>query len=293
MKSAIITGTNKGIGLETALAFARAGYKVFAAMRNPENAAALKQRIEEESLAISICVMDVDSDESVTRSIDAIQNENGPVDVLVNNAGIERHGSIEELPMADFKAIMETNYFGVIRCLQAVLPQMRQNKSGCIINVGSVSGKIACTPLSAYSASKYALEALTESLAQEVKPFNIKVSLMQPGIIDTKMAHNITRNSQSEYPQVLRFGAMFEETLKQPTPPSLVADAMLEIANGDTWQLKHPVGPSAIPFLGWRASMSDEQWVDWNAQTDEEWYNAVQTTFGMNVRRGKQFDRLF
>ena len=287
MKSVLITGTNKGIGFEAVLSFARGGYKVFATMRNLEAAATLKKHIVDESLSVIIYKMDVDSDESVKHCIETIIKEHGTIDVLVNNAGIERHGSIEELPMADFKAIMETNYFGVIRCIQAVLPQMRENKNGCIINVGSVSGKIACTPLSAYSASKYALEALTESLAQEVKPFNIRVSLIQPGIIDTKMAHDITVDSHSKYPQVLRFGAMFEETLKQPTPPSLVADTMLEIANGDTWQLKHPVGPSALPFLGWRASMTDEQWVDWNAQTDEEWYNAVQTTFGMNVRRGK------
>ncbi|MEO6734546.1 MAG: SDR family oxidoreductase [Ferruginibacter sp.] len=287
MKSVLITGTSKGIGFETVLSFARGGYKVFATMRNLETSASLKKYVADESLTVIIYKMDVDSDESVKHCIETIIKEHGNIDVLVNNAGIERHGSVEELSMADFKAIMETNYFGVIRCIQAVLPQMRANKNGCIINVGSVSGKIACTPLSAYSASKYALEALTESLAQEVKPYNIRVSLIQPGIIDTKMAHDISVDSHSKYPQVVRFGAMFEESLKQPTPPSLVADTMLEIANGDTWQLKHPVGPSALPFLGWRASMTDEQWVDWNAQTDEEWYNAVQTTFGMNVRRGK------
>ena len=135
MKSAIITGTSKGIGLETALVFGRAGYKVFATMRNPEKAAAFKQRIREESLAISISVMDVDSDESVKRCIDAIQLENGPVDVLVNNAGIERHGSVEELTMEDFKAVMETNYFGVLRCIKSVLSGMRNNEKGCIINV--------------------------------------------------------------------------------------------------------------------------------------------------------------
>jgi NAD(P)-dependent dehydrogenase (short-subunit alcohol dehydrogenase family) len=231
--------------------------------------------------------MDVDSDESVKHCIQSIIEEHGIIDVLVNNAGIERHGSIEELPMSDFKAIMETNYFGVIRCIQAVLPQMRENKNGCIINVGSVAGKIANTPLSAYCASKFALEALIESLAGEVKPFNIRVSLIQPGIIDTKMAHDVTKDSKSKYPQVLRFGAMFEESLKQPTPPSLVADLMFEIANGDNWQLRHPVGPTALPFLGWRASLTDEQWVDWNAQTDDEWFSAVETTFGMNVRREK------
>ncbi len=287
MKSVLITGTSKGIGFETALSFARGGYKVFATIRNPGTSASLKKHVADEALPVIIYKMDVDSDESVKQCIESIIKEHGNIDVLVNNAGIERHGSVEELPMADFKAIMETNYFGVVRCIQAVLPQMRENKRGCIINVGSVSGKIACTPLSAYSASKYALEALTESLAQEVKPFNIRVALIQPGIIDTKMAHDISVDSKSKYPQVVRFGAMFEESLKQPTHPSLVADTMLEIANGDTWQLKHPVGPSAVPFLGWRASMTDEQWVDWNALTDEEWYDAVETTFGMNVRRGK------
>lgn len=284
MKSALITGTSKGIGFETALSFARAGYKVFATLRNPGAAAPLKKAIADESLPVIISQMDVDDDNSVKHCIDNIIKDHGTIDVLVNNAGIERHGSIEELPMADFKAIMETNFFGVIRCIQAVLPNMREKRSGCIINVGSVSGKIASTPLGAYSASKFALEALSESLAQEVKPFNIRVVLIQPGIIDTKMAQDISVHANSKYPQVLRFGALFAESLKQPTPPSVVADAMLDIANGDTWQLKHPVGPTAIPFLGWRASMTDEQWVDWNAQTDEAWYNAVESAFGMNVR---------
>jgi NAD(P)-dependent dehydrogenase (short-subunit alcohol dehydrogenase family) len=287
MKSVLITGTSKGIGFETALSFARGGYKVFATMRNLEAASTLQKQITDESLNIIIYKMDVDSDDSVKHCIQSIIEEHGIIDVLLNNAGIERHGSIEELPMSDFKAIMETNYFGVIRCIQAVLPQMRENKNGCIINVGSVAGKIANTPLSAYCASKFALEALIESLAGEVKPFNIRVSLIEPGIIDTKMAQDITVDSHSKYPQVLRFGAMFEESLKQPTPPSMVADLMFEIANGDTWQLRHPVGPTALPFLGWRASLTDEQWVDFNAQTDEEWFNSVETTFGMNVRRGK------
>lgn len=287
MKSVLITGTSKGIGFETALSFARGGYKVFATMRNLEAVSTLQKQITDESLNIIIYKMDVDSDDSVKHCIQSIIEEHGIIDVLVNNAGIERHGSIEELPMSDFKAIMETNYFGVIRCIQAVLPQMRENKNGCIINVGSVAGKIANTPLSAYCASKFALEALIESLAGEVKPFNIRVSLIEPGIIDTKMAQDITVDSHSKYPQVLRFGAMFEESLKQPTPPSMVADLMFEIANGDTWQLRHPVGPTALPFLGWRASLTDEQWVDFNAQTDEEWFNSVETTFGMNVRRGK------
>ena len=178
MKSVIITGTSKGIGLDSALAFGRAGYKVFATMRNLENATILKQKIEAESLPIVISAMDVDSDESVEDCIGAILRENGPVDVLINNAGIEHHGSIEETHLADFRSVMETNYFGALRCVKAVLPQMRQDRKGCVINVTSVAGKIATTPLGPYSASKYALEALSEALAQEVKPFNIRVLLL-------------------------------------------------------------------------------------------------------------------
>lgn len=283
MRSVLITGTSKGIGLETALIFARAGYKVYATMRNTENAL-LEKTVKEELLPITICKMDVDSDESVKQCIGNIIRENGSIDVLINNAGIERHGSIEEMTMSDFRAIMETNYFGLIRCIQAVLPLMKKQKSGCIINVGSVAGKIANTPLGAYSASKFAVEALTESLAQEVKQFNIRVCVVEPGIIDTSMAHDITKPGPSDYSQVRRFGLLFSASLKQPTPPSLVAETMLGIANSDSWQLKYPVGPDALPFLQWRASMSDEEWINWNAQDDEAWFKAVESTFGMKLR---------
>lgn len=286
MKSVIITGTSKGIGLETALAFARAGYKVFATMRNPENAAALKEKIEEESLPITISAMDVDSDESVKQCIGAILEENGSIDVLVNNAGIERHGSIEELTMEDFKSVMETNYFGVLRCTKALLPLMRKKRNGCIINVASVAGKIANTPLGAYTASKFALEAVSESLAQEVKAHNIRIAIVEPGIINTQMANDISVNDTSIYPQSKRFAGLFAASLKTPTSASLVADKILEIANSETWQLRHPVGPDAIPFLQWRASMTDEEYVDWNAANDEDWYNAVQNTFGLDARQG-------
>ena len=284
MKSVIITGTSKGIGLETALAFARANYKVFATMRNPENAAALKQKIKEESLPITITAMDVDSDESVKRCIDGILRQNGSIDVLVNNAGIERHGSVEELSMADFKDVMETNYFGVLRCTKALLPLMRKNRNGCIINVTSIAGKIANTPLGAYTASKFALEAVSESLAQEVKPHNIKVAIVEPGIINTAMANNIGTSEDSIYPQSKRFAGLFAASLKTPTQPYLVAEKILEIAEGNSWQLRYPVGPDAVPFLQWRASMTDEEYVDWNAANDEDWYNAVQNTFGLNAR---------
>ena len=285
MKSVIITGTSKGIGLETALTFARAGYKVFATMRNPDKATDLKQKIKDESLNISISAMDVDSDASVKQCMEAILQENGSIDVLVNNAGIECHGSIEEIPMSDFKAVMETNYFGVLRCTKALLPLMREHKNGCIINVTSIAGKIANTPLGAYAASKHALEAVTESLAQEVKPHNIRVAIVEPGIINTQMANNIGIGEDSIYPQSKRFAGLFNASLKTPTHPSMVAEKILEIADSNSWQLRYPVGPDALPFLQWRASMTDEEYVDWNAANDEDWYNAVQNTFGLDARQ--------
>lgn len=285
MKLTLITGTNKGIGLETALTFGRAGYKVLATMRNPENASALKQKIKEESLDINVYKMDVDSDSSVKQCMDTIIQKYGSVDVLVNNAGIERHGSIEEMSIDDFQAVMNTNYLGVLRCTKALLPKMRENKNGCIINVASVSGHISSSPLGAYAASKYALEAISEALAQEVKPFNIKVAIIEPGIINTDMAIDISVDDTSIYPHSKRLAGLFAASLKTPTPPSLVADKIFEVAENNNWKLRHPVGPDAEPFMAWRASMTDEQWVDWNAAKDEDWYRSVEQDFGLNARR--------
>ena len=284
MKNVLITGCSKGIGLETALAFARAGYKVFATMRNPEKAPALARQAAEESLDMVICTMDVDSDDSVLKCTSKILGEVGFVDVLVNNAGIERHGSVEEMDMADFEAIMNTNYLGVLRCTKAFLPQMREHRKGCIINIASVSGHIANSPLGGYAASKHALEAISEALAQEVKPFNIKVAIVEPGIINTQMAQDITVDAASIYPNSKRQAALFSAALKTPTPPTLVADKILEVAESDSWTLRYPVGPDAVPFIEWRGSMTDEQWVDWNAVSDEEWYASVERDFGMKLQ---------
>src|SRR5512133_3077893 len=185
MASVLITGTSSGIGMATALAFARAGHRVHATMRDLNRGAELRRIIEQEQLPVALSILDVDSDSSVQREIGRITRESGPIDVLVNNAGTAPTGSVEELSLDVFRAAMETNYFGVIRCVQAVLPAMRERRSGCIINISSVAGRVALSPMAPYNATKFALEALSESLAQEVKPFNIRVAVVQPGIIST------------------------------------------------------------------------------------------------------------
>ena len=284
MAKVLITGTSSGIGYQTAMVLAKAGHTVYATMRNLERGTALRNAAEQERLPISIVKMDVDSDQSVEAATAAIRAQAGCIDVLVNNAGIERAGSIEGLKFDDFKATMETNYFGPLRTIRAWLPEMRQRQSGCIINITSVAGKIACSPLTPYSASKFALEALSEGLAQEVKPFNVRVAIVEPGIIDTPMARNIERvATDAAYPQVRRFGHMFEASLDHPTPPAIVAEKIREIIESGTTKLRHPVGPDAEGFLGWRASLNDEQWVEWGALSDEDWYQRVANEFGLDA----------
>jgi NAD(P)-dependent dehydrogenase (short-subunit alcohol dehydrogenase family) len=286
MASVLITGTSTGIGLTTALTLGRAGHKVYASMRNPSRAPELAERTAQEKLPIKISVMDVDSDASVKTAIANIRKEAGHIDVLVNNAGVERSGSVEEMPLAEFRAVMETNYFGPLRCIQALAAEMRQRKSGCIINVASVAGHVACSPLAPYTASKFALEALSEALAQEMKTFNVRVAIVEPGIIETPMANRIRDFSRdgSPYPQQRRFAHLFAASLEKPASPSLVAGKILEIIESGTWQLRHLVGPDALPFLDWRKSMTDEEWVDLHAAADDAWYSRMERDFGMAIR---------
>ena len=285
MSTVLITGTSKGIGLETALIMARAGHEVFATMRNPGGSPQLAETASEEGLAITVSAMDVDSDASVSEAVDEIYASGKNIDVLVNNAGIERNGSIEELPFEDFRAVMETNYFGAIRCIQAVIPRMRERESGCIVNVTSIAGRLSSSPLAPYTASKHALEALSECLAQEMKPFNVRVAIIEPGIINTAMAQRLGNGkNSSRYPQVARFSGLFSASLENPVPPSVVGQKILEVAESDEWTLRHPIGPDAAPFLEWRGSMNDEEWTEWGALNDEDWYARVESDFGLDAR---------
>jgi len=281
MKNILITGTSSGIGMATALELARAGHRVFATMRNPAGSPRLGEIAKSENLPIEIRTLDVDSDDSVKQCFGAIGER---LDVLVNNAGVECHGAVEELPMEAIAAAMNTNYLGAVRCMKAVLPSMREARSGCIINISSVSGRLSNSPLGAYSASKFALEAISEALAGEVKAFNIRVAIVEPGIQDTKMARGMNDSASSVYPHAQRFAGLFRAALEHPVPPETTAAVIRDIVESGTWKLRHPVGPDAAAFMQWRASMNDEQWIDWSAQDDESWYQQVQREFGLDAR---------
>ena len=205
MPVALVTGTSTGIGLATAAALGRAGHNVYATMRNPERAPELSQLAAAEKLRIKILTMDVDNDASVSRAVGEVLADVGRVDVLVNNAGVQGSGPIEETPLAEFRRVMETNYFGVLRCIQAVLPGMRKQRDGHIVNVSTIGGRIAGLSQGPYCGSKFALEAVSEILAGEVKAFDIRVAIIEPGVTETPIfAKRRSVSTNSPYPQESR-----------------------------------------------------------------------------------------
>jgi NAD(P)-dependent dehydrogenase (short-subunit alcohol dehydrogenase family) len=147
MSTALVTGTSSGIGLATAVSLARAGHVVAATMRNLDRAGDLRKIAAEEQLAIDIDALDVDDDASVREAFATIAARHGPIDVLVNNAGVPGGGAIEETPVASFREVMETNYFGALRCIKEVIPGMRQRRRGTIVNVTSIAGRNATAPM--------------------------------------------------------------------------------------------------------------------------------------------------
>jgi len=152
MSTALVTGSSTGIGYATALQLARASHRVVATMRNPESAPQLGNVASAEKLPITVLPLDVDSDASVAQGFEEAERLCGPIEVLVNNAGIGQSYAIEDAPLSEFRQTMETNFFGALRCIKAVLPSMRQRHHRCIVNVTSVAGRIAATPNAAYTA---------------------------------------------------------------------------------------------------------------------------------------------
>jgi NAD(P)-dependent dehydrogenase (short-subunit alcohol dehydrogenase family) len=228
--------------------------------------------------------MDVDNDHSVSAAVERVLADGGRIDVLVNNAGIGGSGAVEEVPLARFRQIMETNFFGALRTIQAVLPGMRERKDGCIINVTSIAGRLAAAPQAPYASSKWALEALSEALAQEVKAFHIRVAIVEPGVITTPMVTKPKPDPpDSPYPHLRRMRATFANSLKNPVSPYLVGNQIRQIVESGSWQLRYLVGPDAAQILQWRTSLSDEEWVTWGAMTDDEWRQRMKTEFGLDL----------
>ncbi len=283
MARILITGTSKGIGYDATLLLARAGHEVVATMRNP-SACDLEKVATEAKLPVTVLPLDVDDDASVA---EVFRKVGDSIDVLVNNAGILSTNAVEDESLDQFRRVMETNYFGAVRCVKQVLPAMRERGSGCIINVTSIAGRVAFSATSAYTASKFALEAFTESLAQEVKAHGITVALVEPGIIDTPMATtNLPQYDENTiYPHGRRIHAFFTNPDREEASPTLVGEMIRYVIEGDDPRVRFPVGPDALSFLGWRTSLSDEDWVGLGGlKRDADYFQRVFMDTGTDLR---------
>jgi len=190
-KNVIITGTSTGVGYEAALLFARKGYKVYATMRNIAKGESLKKIAQDENLDLEILVLDVLKMDTIIKAIDYIIEKDGKVDVFVNNAGAGFAKTIEEATEDEIHWVTETNYLGVVRTIKAVIPQMRKQKFGHIINVTSVGGLVGQPFNELYCGAKFAVEGFTESMATYLSdPFNIKFSIVEPGGITTEFMNS-------------------------------------------------------------------------------------------------------
>jgi NAD(P)-dependent dehydrogenase (short-subunit alcohol dehydrogenase family) len=251
---ALITGCSTGIGRATAIELTKRGYEVIATARRPETI---------DDLDVSRCLaLDVDSDASVAAAVD----EAGPIDVLVNNAGFGVEGPIESVPLGEVRRMFETNLFGSVRMIQALLPGMRERGHGAIVNVTSTAG-IASPPLGGYyAATKFAMEAVSESLKLEAGHFGIRIFVIEPGVIETSFGENALdhRGEPGPYEELGTLWAKAMETLGggQAAPgPELVATAIADALESDGSQLRFPVGQDAEMIAAARTGTGYDEFV--------------------------------
>ena len=278
MATVLITGCSSGFGKLSALHFARKGDTVFATMRNTAKAGELEQAKQAESLPIEIVQLDVTDDASVEGAVRQVIDAAGGIDVLVNNAGLGHHGPVEETDDDEVKEIFETNFFGALRVTRAVTPKMREQKSGTIVNVSSLAGRVVAPYGGIYSASKYALEAASEALYYELHPFGIRVLLIEPGGFETAIegSRRLSRRFTEGSPY-LELEQRFEQSLTrlpgggERGDAQDVAEAIYNAVNTDQPKLRYLVGEDAQAIGGLRQQMDDEQFEQAMRQTLDFW----------------------
>ena len=264
-KVAVVTGSSSGIGYETALLLARNGFHTFATVRNVEKAKTLSEVAKKEQLQLKIVKLDVTDEKSVNDAIKSIKSDAGRIDVLVNNAGYGLGGALEDVSISEIRAQYETNVFGLIRVTQAVLPTMREQKSGIIVNISSVGGKMALPYFSPYISTKFAVEGLSESIAYDLEPFGIKVVIIEPGAIKTNFDSGMvipakSRNSSSPYFKSMKqFQDLMDSILQNGTLPGEVAKVILGAVTSQNPNLRYTAGDDAAFLVQKRRELSDPE----------------------------------
>lgn len=256
---ALVTGCSKGIGYETALALARAGYDTFAGVRDVKRGRPLEKAAGD--LPLELIPLNVADPRSVTAAVSSV--EEGGLDLLVNNAGYGQFGCAEDVAVDEFRRQFETNFFGVVDLIQRVAPIMRSQRSGTIVNVGSVAGRMGLPGSPAYISSKFALEGLTECLRYELGRFGIGVTVIEPGVVKTDFFSSMRvpgSHADPEYEKITkRMLSGLELMVEAGTPPSEVAAAIVRAAGEKPPQPRYVVGDDAAMFMEARRSKSDSE----------------------------------
>jgi NAD(P)-dependent dehydrogenase (short-subunit alcohol dehydrogenase family) len=261
-KVALVTGSSSGIGYETALLLARNGFDTYATMRNLNKSKEITEIAKKEDLPLRVLKLDVTDDKSVDDAINHILNEKKSIDVVVNNAGYGLMGSVEESSLDEIKAQFETNLFGSIRVMQKILPIMRKQMNGTIVNISSVAGRIGFPMSSSYVSSKFALEGLSESMAYELEQFGIKIVLIEPGVIDTNFTFVTPKkalDTKSSYSNLMnKIQTNLFSTLANGTSPKVVANAILNAVTEENPERRYLVGNDAIELISARKNSTDK-----------------------------------
>ena len=264
-KVAVVTGSSSGIGLETSLTLARNGFVTYATIRNLKKADTVKTLADREKIRIKIVPLDVTDDKSVNNAIQTIASEAGRIDVLVNNAGHGLFGAFEDLSIDEIKNIYDTNFFGLVRVTQAVLPIMRRQKSGMIVNVSSGAGIFGFPSGSAYVSTKFAVEGLSESISYELEPFGIKVVLVEPGFIKTNFGQAMVTAKKAQDPNspcsqmMQKVAANSSSMASNAAPAELVAKVILEAVTSKSPNLRYLVGKDVETWAANKKTMSDAE----------------------------------
>lgn len=259
-KVALVTGASSGIGEVTARRLQKAGYTVYGVARRVERMKSLADA------GIHVLAMDLTDESSMVAGVETMLGESGRIDVLVNNAGFGSYGALEEVPIADARYQFEVNIFGLARLTQLVLPTMRDQRSGRVINVSSIGGKIYEPMGSWYHATKFALEGLSDSLRMELKPFGIQVVVIEPGAIRTEWSsiaadHLMKVSADGVYAeQAKKVASVLTSADRNPrlgSPPEVIAAAIEKASTSRRPRIRYAVGAGAKPILFARRVLTD------------------------------------
>jgi len=272
---AVVTGSSSGIGYETSLLLARNQITTYATMRNMSKSNGLREIASKEKIPLNVAQLDVNDNSSVDNATGNIVRENGRIDILVNNAGYDLFGSLEESSLEEIKQQFETNVFGVIRTTKAVIPTMRKQGNGTIVNISCVDGTVGLFPFqTAYHASKFALEGFTESLRHELADFNIHIILIEPGGISSNFLMNMQTakgfdSNKSPYAKMAQQVIQGFESIPAAysSHPSKVAHTILNVLNSPNPELRNPVGKDAESIFKARAQLSDKELEQWTRES--------------------------